>query len=85
MMYLHAYQSFIWNEATSRRVEIYGLEPVIGDLVRTESNDQIMYITEDNIKNYSIENVVLPLPGYNVLYPQNESKIKLFNFDRIAI
>mmetsp|Transcript_27610 Transcript_27610/g.81728 ORF Transcript_27610/g.81728 Transcript_27610/m.81728 type:complete len:303 (-) Transcript_27610:1276-2184(-) len=34
MMYLHAYQSFVWNAAASHRVAAYGADaPVVGDLV----------------------------------------------------
>ncbi|RNA28268.1 pseudouridylate synthase 7 -like protein [Brachionus plicatilis] len=73
LMYLHAYQSFIWNEATSKRVELFGLKPAIGDLVRSESN-QVIHLTENNLECYSIEDVILPLPGHNILYPQNEIK-----------
>jgi tRNA pseudouridine13 synthase len=32
-MYLHAYQSWFWNKMTSKRLEEYGVEVVMGDLV----------------------------------------------------
>jgi tRNA pseudouridine13 synthase len=32
-MYLHSYQSYIWNLVLSRRVLEFGLDPVPGDLV----------------------------------------------------
>jgi tRNA pseudouridine13 synthase len=82
-MYLHAYQSFIWNEAVSKRIELYGLAPCIGDLVqsaknrRNKSNEDsgktAVYITSENINSFTIEDVVLPLPGHDVLYPKNKS------------
>ena len=28
-------------------------------------------LTEEDLKNYSIFDVVLPLPGYSVVYPNN--------------
>jgi len=32
LMYVHAYQSFIWNSVVSRRVREFGLVPRPGDL-----------------------------------------------------
>ena len=31
-------------------------------------------VTADTVSNYSIEDVVLPLPGYDVKYPENGTK-----------
>lgn len=33
IMYAHAYQSYIWNLVTSKRIELFGLEVQVGDLV----------------------------------------------------
>lgn len=33
MLYIHGYQSYIWNCVVSRRLKEFGLKPVVGDLV----------------------------------------------------
>jgi tRNA pseudouridine13 synthase len=75
LMYLHAYQSYIWNEATSKRIELFGLKVCVGDLVKDKNDkDNILVLADDNIIHYDIYDVVLPLPGHNVIYPSNQSK-----------
>lgn len=32
------------------------------------------YIEEDDVNNYSIHDVVMPLPGFDVIYPKHKSK-----------
>lgn len=75
MIYLHAYQSYIWNKVASARVHL-GLSPRIpyivpGDLVLLGEEAQI--IEEGKQAEYSFEQVVLPLPGSNMLYPGNKA------------
>lgn len=74
LMYLHAYQSYIWNEAASKRISALGLKPCLGDLVKNKENGDVILITAENLNQYTIENVVLPLPGHNILYPNNLGK-----------
>ncbi|GAB2277577.1 hypothetical protein Dimus_012286 [Dionaea muscipula] len=114
MMYVHSYQSFLWNHAASARVQKYGAEEVVlGDLVYckddgsaasvdinspdyedgvsnealTSSNfDELIELNPEDrnhlVKvlnaddlvngNYTIKDVVLPLPGSRATYPSND-------------
>ncbi|KAK9138802.1 hypothetical protein Sjap_009396 [Stephania japonica] len=115
MMYVHSYQSYLWNHAASIRVQKHGINEVImGDLVYckgisaqklTEAADIGITIDscdeaydcgdEDEVsgmefvegkdksvkeaspddllrREYTIEDVVLPLPGSRVRYPSND-------------
>lgn len=56
----------------TKRMELYGLRPVIGDLARltpddsmkkSEEKEPIVVITSENIDQFGIEHIVLPLPG----------------------
>ncbi|GMY20993.1 multisubstrate pseudouridine synthase 7 [Fagus crenata] len=114
MMYVHSYQSYLWNHAASLRAQKYGTDQVVlGDLVYCkgdntekvsgglpeceddsyndvddsnhldeisgtdlpeERNNLVKVVTEEDILtgNYTIEDVVLPLPGSRVIYPSND-------------
>lgn len=106
-MYVHAYQSLVWNYAASKRWERFGSRVVQGDLVLLEceasasqgnrrnlvdDNEETIHlvdaesiaedtrglkahtITEEEAGSgkYSIFDVVLPSPGWDVVYPDNE-------------
>ncbi|XP_036103382.1 pseudouridylate synthase 7 homolog isoform X2 [Molossus molossus] len=70
LMYIHSYQSYVWNNMVSKRIEEYGLKPVPGDLVLKGAT--ATYIEEEDINNYSIHDVVMPLPGFDVIYPKHK-------------
>nr|XP_023019987.1 pseudouridylate synthase 7 homolog isoform X1 [Leptinotarsa decemlineata] len=100
LLYLHSFQSFIWNKMVSMRLKLYGMKPVEGDLVfvtdlqeessgesvlaaakdedsEVEANEgvkcktEVKVLTATDISNYTVYDVVLPLPGYDVVYPEN--------------
>lgn len=111
MMYVHSYQSYLWNHTTSLRVQTYGHDQVVlGDLVYCKdqgpgkqsipaSAEEEDLVTDDAYENdnvsqvdlpagksslvkavgeedlsagiYTIEDIVLPLPGSRVIYPSN--------------
>jgi len=100
MLYVHSYQSYVWNKAVSKRISTYNLKPVEGDLVlvkdesTAESQDEpeskkirtddfdsleeqddlsvytkVKRLNADELSNYTIYDVVMPLPGSRVQYP----------------
>jgi len=114
-MYVHAYQSYVWNRVVSVRLQRFGLQPVVGDLVVDHSsaetldqdfdeeeaeeelngaatshpNDEaqeeaiedkdsskhvsVRVLTQAEVDSgeYTIYDLVLPLPGFDVTYPTN--------------
>ncbi|KAG5865263.1 hypothetical protein JTB14_025007 [Gonioctena quinquepunctata] len=109
LLYLHSFQSLIWNKMVSKRLKLFGMKPVEGDLVLTEENKEgketttesvteneesnekqddsisqaseanedfkckkeVKVLTSDDLPNYTIYDIVLPLPGYDIIYPEN--------------
>jgi len=109
LMYVHAYQSYVWNLAVGKRWQLSGESVVEGDLVliqehkdkevqkeaeeKVDADGEIIIqpgdddraydpddvferarvLTADEAASgkYSIFDIVLPLPGYDVLYPAN--------------
>jgi len=88
-MYIHAYQSYVWNYMVSRRWAKYGATLIEGDLVLKDANDdadaaseidddnfyaQAQALTKEDIASgkYSIFDVVMPTPGFDVMYPRND-------------
>ncbi|CAK9816368.1 Pseudouridylate synthase 7 homolog [Anthophora quadrimaculata] len=54
LMYIHAYQSFVWNHMVSRRINEFGTKPIVGDLVyendirNNDNEDDIVYDNEND-------------------------------------
>ena len=110
LMYVHAYQSLVWNMAASERWKRFGNTIMEGDLVLINehvnnsetaikqedvdedgeaiirpswadraTNPEDLFIraralTKGEVEsgNYTIFDIVLPTPGYDILYPANE-------------
>uniref|UniRef100_W5UI22 Pseudouridylate synthase PUS7L n=1 Tax=Ictalurus punctatus TaxID=7998 RepID=W5UI22_ICTPU len=84
VFYLHAYCSRLWNEAACFRLRTLGPRPVQGDLVLAAAcrdsqaeeetpASQVHVVTsaEEHDGVFSLDQVVLPMPGNSVKYPEN--------------
>ncbi|XP_011504189.1 PREDICTED: pseudouridylate synthase 7 homolog isoform X2 [Ceratosolen solmsi marchali] len=49
LMYVHAYQSIVWNKIVSRRIKEFGLKPIVGDIVyeNPDLKDDIETVNDD--------------------------------------
>ncbi|KAM3924768.1 pseudouridylate synthase 7 homolog [Leptodactylus fuscus] len=86
LMYIHSYQSYVWNNMVSKRIEEYGLKIVPGDLVLKGAT--AIVIDESNIHSYTIHDVVMPLPGFDVIYPKHKLAVayeEMLAADRLDI
>ena len=110
LMYVHAYQSLVWNVATSERWKRFGSSVIEGDLVLVDDHtnkvesgnraddfdadgeavvlpgtddraakpedifERARALTKEEAESgrYSIFDIVLPTPGYDIIYPSNE-------------
>ncbi|VDN92142.1 unnamed protein product [Brugia pahangi] len=61
-LYIHAYQSLLWNKVVTRRVKIRGFHAIAGDL----------NVEGKKIKDFENEEVALPLISTSVELPDNE-------------
>lgn len=48
-MYIHSYQSFIWNKVLSKRLQKFGLKVLVGDLIPKNKNGNNLL----NVNKYS--------------------------------
>ena len=70
--WVSAYQSYLFNVMTTTRLALYGSHVVAGDLVHSSSTDGVSFVTDENREQYTIFDVILPLPGHGVEFPSNE-------------
>ncbi|XP_048358248.1 pseudouridylate synthase PUS7L isoform X2 [Sphaerodactylus townsendi] len=91
ILYVHAYCSKIWNEAASYRIKTYGTKVMNGDLIFAEEsaanssqNGKVHVVTfeEEMANKYSINEIILPMVGYNIQYPAN--KVGEWYHERLA-
>ncbi|KAI0480467.1 pseudouridine synthase [Xylariaceae sp. FL0804] len=104
-MYVHAYQSLVWNFVASKRWELFGAQVTKGDIVLVQSSsiapqesgdggtdatekvsldqdiegplssDLVAHtLGEEEVQSgrYTIFDIVLPTPGWDIIYPANE-------------
>jgi tRNA pseudouridine13 synthase len=69
-MYVHSFQSLVWNNMVTKRIQLYGFKPVVGDLVQKDGVISAIE-TEEELAKFDITDIVLPLPGHQVQYPKN--------------
>lgn len=80
-MYVHAYQSYIWNLMAAERMKLSNDTPLEGDLVyehdtgdddtetKETSSRDVKRLTSTDLGQYTLADVILPLPGWNIEYP----------------
>eukprot|EP00553_Chaetoceros_curvisetus_P013941 CAMPEP_0204636794 /NCGR_PEP_ID=MMETSP0717-20131115/34919_1 /ASSEMBLY_ACC=CAM_ASM_000666 /TAXON_ID=230516 /ORGANISM="Chaetoceros curvisetus" /LENGTH=427 /DNA_ID=CAMNT_0051655957 /DNA_START=17 /DNA_END=1300 /DNA_ORIENTATION=+ len=87
-MFLHAYQSYVWNKAASHRIS-EGTSVRLGDLVLVEDKGvkeggsgtsglkgkDVREVTQDDLETckYNITDVVLPLVGSRITFPTDST------------
>jgi tRNA pseudouridine13 synthase len=107
-MYVHAYQSYVWNVVASARIRLNATQVLEGDLVLINSNGTtdgvdvddpdeagdfplldgdvleekiaVKVLTAEDVAagTYTIREIVLPTPGYDVTYPTREELRKAY-------
>jgi len=80
IIYVHAYQSYVWNRVVSEWIKRYGTKVLVGDLIIKAEKwvvehwkkkedievEDVDFVTEENLHNYSITDIVFPLIGKSI-------------------
>ncbi|GMF44759.1 unnamed protein product [Phytophthora fragariaefolia] len=78
VMYMHAYQSYLFNRMASLRLRMYGNKVVEGDLIKFDGAMKAVTAEEADELNRTHKHplglVHLPLPGTSVILPSNSIK-----------
>jgi len=60
MLYVHSYQSYIWNHHASVRIQKHGMKVYYGDIV-VDPTGGLVIVNDSNINEFSIFDIVIPL------------------------
>ncbi|PIK53508.1 putative pseudouridylate synthase 7-like [Apostichopus japonicus] len=100
MLYLHSYQSMVWNTVASKRIPKWGVFRKHRRPGHQKEYKQVAFtpvflcdhpvlqkyntswicpekVEDETLHKYSFDDIVLPLPGHSVHYPDNEETIFL--------
>lgn len=77
-MYVHAYQSRVWNRLVSERVQRHGAtRPVAGDLIE-QAPGVYRALSADEAEKYRMDDVVMPMPGTDVHIPEGSWQEQMY-------
>ncbi|RLN02234.1 hypothetical protein BBJ28_00000222 [Nothophytophthora sp. Chile5] len=84
VMFMHAYQSYLFNQMASFRLRHYGAKLVAGDLIQCEAQGEnaasVKIVSAEEAEEFNRDRedalalALLPLPGTNVMLPSNATK-----------
>jgi tRNA pseudouridine13 synthase len=91
LMYPHAYQSYIFNMAASRRIELYGYKVVVGDLVTldvsslNQQDEDVSALETEAIGDTADEKSSKASNLANVRIVQTEAEAETFSMSQVVL